>query len=70
MAGSKTFKKTFLQKITEKFQFSKMEANKFKYLGCEIEKLKNDDISLNQNEYIMNIEEVRYPVKINAEQVN
>ena len=47
-----------------------MEANKFKYLGCEIEKLRNGDISLNQNEYIMNIEEVSYPVKINAEQVN
>ena len=70
MAGSKKFKGIFLQKITETFKFSKMEADKFKYLGCEVEKLGNGDISLNQNEYISKIEEVECPSKVNSVQVN
>ena len=33
------------------FKLSKIEWNKFKYLDCKVEKLRNGDISLNQNSY-------------------
>ena len=47
----------------KQFKFSKLERGKFKYLGCEIEKIPGGDIILNQNEYIQNIEEVHIPAK-------
>ena len=43
-----------------------MERNTFKYLGCEIEKLSNGDIALNQDEYIQKIEEVSTPTNRNS----
>ena len=36
------------------FQFS-VEETKFKYLGCEIQKLENGNITLNQKEKILKI---------------
>ena len=53
-----------------KASFSKIEHDKFKYLGCKIEKQRNGDISLNQTEYIQNIEEVEFPAKRNSCPVN
>ena len=70
MAGNRQFKDNFLQKITKTFLFSKLEEKKFKYIGCEVEKLGNGDISLNQNEYISKIEEVECTSKLNSVKVD
>ena len=70
VAGSVKFKKMFLQEITKTFRFSKVESNKFKYLGCEVEKLSNGDIELNQNDYISNIAEVQVFPQVNSCPVN
>ena len=70
VAGNPKFKTNFLKEMTETFQFSKVETNKFKYLGCEVEKLSNGDIELNQNEYISKIKEVNCPSKLNSVSVN
>ena len=40
------------------------------YLGCEIEKLGNGNIYLNQNEYIKSIPDVTVPMKINSCKAN
>ena len=58
MAGNDQFQKLVCDKLYKKFQFSKVEKNKFKYIGCEIEKLPNGDISLNQDQYIQQINDV------------
>ena len=60
----KSFKKSVTEKLFNFFQFSKVENNKFKYLGCDIEKLKSGD--LNQNEYVQKIAEVAVPSKKNS----
>ena len=52
MAGNSLFNKVVSEKLFKIFKFSKVERNTFKYLGCEIEKLSNGDIALNQDEYI------------------
>ena len=52
------------------FKFSKVEKDKFKYLGCEIQQVQNGDITLNQNQYITNILEVDYPSGLNSSPVN
>ena len=59
-----------MKKITKTILFSKLEENKFKYFGCEVEKLGNGDISLNQNEYISKIEEVECTSKLNSVKVD
>ena len=56
---------TFTTSLFKLFKFSKVEKGKFKYLGCEIEKCKNGNITLNQNEYIQNIQEVDCPTDRN-----
>ena len=63
MAGNKRFEKIITEKLMKQFKFSKLERGKFKYLGCEIEKIPDGDISLNQNEYIQNIEEFTFHPK-------
>ena len=70
MAGTCEFKKAFLDNITKTFKFSKLESDKFKYLGCELETLSNGDISLNQNDYIDKIEDVFCPQKFNSTLAN
>ena len=70
MVGRPVFKRFILGTITEKFKFSKLESDKFKYLGCELEKLSNGDISLNQTEYLDKIEEVECPSKSNSAPAN
>ena len=70
MAGNKQFEKIITEKLMKQFKFSKLERGKFKYLGCEIEKIPDGDISLNQNEYIQNIEEVHLPTKRNSCRAN
>ena len=61
MMGKDTFRKQVKEKLFKMFKFSKVEETKFTYLGCEIEKLKNGDIVLNQNAYVDNIKEVECP---------
>ena len=70
MAGNPDFKENIVSKLLQYFKFSKVETRKFKYLGCNIEKLENGDISLNQNDYIEQIEHVTIPNKRNACPVN
>lgn len=70
MAGNSDFKRAIIEKLLTHFQFSKVETNKFTYLGCEIEKLANGDITLNQNEYIQKVGEVSVPPKSNSTRVN
>ena len=61
MAGNENFFSNVVEKLFKIFKFSKVEKKKFKYVGCEIEKLNNGDIALNQNEYIEKIKEVDIP---------
>ena len=48
LMGNSWFKKTVIKKLFQQFRFSKVEYKKFKYLGCQIEKHTDGDISLNQ----------------------
>ena len=66
MAGNHEFKNVLVKKLEKYFKFSKMEENNFKYLGCDIKKLSNGDISLNQNEYIENLVGVKVPDERNS----
>ena len=70
MAGDSQFKQLLSDKILKMFQFSKIEWKKFKYLGCEVEKLDNGDISLNQNEYIQKLGTVDIPTGWNSMKVS
>ena len=70
MAGNNRFKKIVAEKILNMFQFSKVEHNSFKYLGCEVQKEKNGDISLNQNDYIQKLEVINIPEGRNSFKVN
>ena len=70
MTGNDVFKLDVADKLFRHFQFSKVETEKFKYLGCEIEKIANGDITLNQNEFIQNIKELSVPDKKNSIKVN
>ena len=70
MSGNTYFEEQITSKLLQYFKFSKLEKQKFKYLGCEIEKLDSGDISLNQNEYIQSIKEVIVPAKRNSYKVN
>ena len=68
MAGNVNFKSSVVEKLLKLFQFSKVERKKFKYLGCEVEKLNNGDITL--NDYIEKIKEVEIPSGRNSHKVN
>ena len=70
MAGNSQFKQLLSDKILKMFQFSKIEWKKFKYLGCEVEKLDNGDISLNQKEYIQKLRTVDIPTGWNSMKVS
>ena len=70
MAGNEKFKTILSDKVLKMFKFSKVEWNKFKYLGCQVEKLQNGDISLNQNDYIKNLEDVDGPSGRNSWKVS
>ena len=70
VAGSSAFRNIFLHEVSRKFKFSKVESNRFKYLGCQVEKLANGDIELNQNDYIASIDEVEVTSKSNSCPVN
>ena len=61
LCGNDIFKKIISEQLFKIFKFSKVEHNKFTYLGCQIEKLPNDNISLNQDEYIQKLEDVATP---------
>ena len=63
IAGNNFFKSSIVNKLFKLFQFSKVETKKFKYLGCEVEKNENGDITLNQNDYIDNIKMVEVPAR-------
>jgi hypothetical protein len=65
MMGKGSFMENVPRKLFKLFKFSKVEETKFKYLGCEIEKHSNGDITLNQDEYIRNIAEVDCPARRN-----
>ena len=65
MCGDEEFEEMIIDKIMKCFKFSKLEKTKFTYLGCQIEKFENGDISLNQNEYIEKIKEVIIPTRSN-----
>ena len=69
-AGTPNFKSMFLKELRRRFKFSKVDKYKFKYLGCEVEKLPNGDIELNQNEYISKIAEVDCSDEANSSPVN
>ena len=58
ICGNSFFGTVISEKLMKYFKFSKLERQKFTYLGCEVEKLPTGDISLNQNEYINNIKDV------------
>ena len=66
MTGNSHFKQIMTKELATFFKFSKVEEHKFKFLGCEIEKHANGDITLNQSEYISKIEEVIVPEKTNS----
>ena len=70
MAGNEKFKTILTDKVLKMFKFSKVEWKKFKYLGCQVEKLENGDISLNQNDYITNLDDVDIPAGRNSWKVN
>ena len=70
MSGNLNFESQVVKKLQHHFKFSKIERKKFKYLGCQIEKLPSGDIFLNQNEYIQNIKDVVVPSKRNNQRVN
>jgi hypothetical protein len=63
LCGNDAFESIIANKLMKYFKFSKLEKEKFTYLGCEIQKLPSGDISLNQNEYIKNIREVIIPTR-------
>ena len=65
LLGRDSFMDLVQQKLFKLFKFSKVEKDKFKYLGCEIEKHENGDISVHQTEYINQIEEVVCPSRRN-----
>ena len=48
------------------FKCYKVEENKFTYLGCEVMKHPNGNISLNQNAYITKLDEVNIPAGRNS----
>ena len=66
MTGNNVFKHLMTKQLSKYFKFSKIEETKFKYLGCEITKHDNGDITLNQTEYIENIDDVSVPDKLNS----
>jgi len=68
--GNNIFKQMIIQKFFNAFKISKVEHGKFKYLGCEIERKKNGDITLQQNEYIKTVREVECPTSGNSCPVN
>ena len=70
MAGNTNFRKMISEQILHMFKFSKVEENKFKYLGCEVVKHLNGDISLNQNAYIEKLDEVDIPSGRNSWKVS
>ena len=70
MGGNEQFRNSIHKKLLNIFHFSKIEENKFKYLGCEIEKSDDGDIYLNQKDYIMKIEEVNVPAGRNSWKVS
>ena len=65
LLGNDAFMTLVNQKLFKIFKFSKVEKDKFKYLGCEVVKHDNGDISINQNEYIRNVQEVVCPSRRN-----
>ena len=67
--GNNDFKNIIEKKLFSVFKFSKVEKDKFKYLGCEVEKVENGDIILTQNEYIQNVQEVAVPERNNSSKV-
>ena len=70
MAGNDQFKELVCKKLFKIFKFSKIEERKFKYLGCDIEKDRDGNITLNQQDYINNIEEVNLPAGRNSLKVS
>jgi transposase InsO family protein len=68
--GNESFKQVLRNKLFSVLHFSKVEQDKFVYLGCEIEKIQNGDIELNQNEYIKIIEKLDVPEERNSCRVN
>ena len=66
IGGNEYFKANVVKKLFAQFKFSKVEEKKFKYLGCEVEKHENGNITLNQNEYIEKIKEVEVPSRRNS----
>ena len=70
MAGNDEFKKVIRTQLMMQFKFSKVEAKKFKYLGCEIQQMENGDINLNQNEYIQKLPDVILPPGRSTDNVN
>ena len=65
LMGKECFKNMVPLQLFNMFKFSKVEENQFKYLGCQIQKQRNGDICLNQNEYIRNIADVDCPARRN-----
>ena len=43
--GNESFKQVLRNKLFSVLHFSKVEQDKFVYLGCEIEKIQNGDVS-------------------------
>lgn len=52
MAVNYTFEKDITEKLKEKFKFSKIQSDSFKYLGCKIQMKDDGSIELEQNDYI------------------
>ena len=70
MAGNDDSFSSVVNKLFNLFKFSKVEKKRFKYVGCEVEKHANGNITLNQNEYIDKIKEVNIPSRRNSYKVD
>ena len=73
-AGSKLFHATITEKMTKKFQFTKLKEDTFSFTGCMITKLNNGDIKIDQKEYasgvtINDIPEGPSNRKLNAKEI-
>ena len=59
VSGNNEFEKDIVSKLKEKFQFSKVEKNNFKYCGCNIS-VEDGVIKIDQQDYINSLQKIEY----------
>ena len=62
LTGSDLFNEHVMKELIKKFKIAKRKSGNFRYVGLEIKK-EETDISVNQDLYAEEIEEVRFDVK-------